>query len=138
MTPLEMIAEWRKGCSVAASILYPENCQSCTRALIDALEKALRNEHPACEVWNIGEPFIGKNYEAGMWSRRNWEAMIEDQASAGSATAAYPFKQQRDDLLRVLEQLIESTFGGDMTEMPTYDALTNAKEVIGKVRGALQ
>ena len=24
------------------------------------------------------EPIVGKNYEAGLWSRRNWEAMLED------------------------------------------------------------
>lgn len=40
MGPLEMIAEWRKGCS-CASVSNPEPCQECTRALIDSMEKAL-------------------------------------------------------------------------------------------------
>jgi hypothetical protein len=39
-SPLEMIAEWRKGCSVAQK---PEECPECTLALINALEKALKH-----------------------------------------------------------------------------------------------
>jgi hypothetical protein len=60
VTPLEMIAEWRKGCSCVEQIYdvpardsavggyylpraeHPEGCQECTRALIDALERALK------------------------------------------------------------------------------------------------
>lgn len=37
MHPLSMIAEWRKGCS-CASPAHPEECLSCTRGLIDALQ----------------------------------------------------------------------------------------------------
>lgn len=40
MEPLQMIAEWRKGCSCAAAG-RPEECPECTAALIDALEQAL-------------------------------------------------------------------------------------------------
>jgi hypothetical protein len=40
VTPLEMIAEWRKGCSCAPKG-QPEECRACTRGLINALEKAL-------------------------------------------------------------------------------------------------
>lgn len=40
MTPLEMITEWRKGCSCAHAG-KPEECHECTRALIDALERKL-------------------------------------------------------------------------------------------------
>ena len=36
MTPQEMIAEWRKGCSCAPSN-KPTACYSCTLALINAL-----------------------------------------------------------------------------------------------------
>lgn len=44
MTPLEMVAEWRKGCS-CASQGKPEECLECTRALIDMLEAKLREEN---------------------------------------------------------------------------------------------
>lgn len=37
MTLLEMIAEWRKGCS-CSSHGKPEECAECTKALIDAIE----------------------------------------------------------------------------------------------------
>lgn len=40
MTPLEMIEEWRNGCS-CGSVEHPEDCTECTRALIDALERRL-------------------------------------------------------------------------------------------------
>jgi hypothetical protein len=40
MTPLQMIAEWRKGCT-CASKESPEECPLCTRGLIDAMERAL-------------------------------------------------------------------------------------------------
>ena len=43
MTPLEMIAEWRRGCSCAPKE-HPEECHECTRALINALEKALKGD----------------------------------------------------------------------------------------------
>lgn len=40
MTPLEMIAEWRKGCSCSSPEM-PEECSECTKALIDAIEAFL-------------------------------------------------------------------------------------------------
>lgn len=58
MSPLEMIAEWRKGCSVAGPLFdsmmtpdaphstNPGECHECTMGLIVALEKAL----PAIEA----------------------------------------------------------------------------------------
>ena len=41
MTPLEAIAEWRKGCSDYGPDA-PENCRDCTVGLIDAVEAKLR------------------------------------------------------------------------------------------------
>lgn len=38
LTPLEMIAEWRKGCSCSDKE-HPEECHECTLALIDAIER---------------------------------------------------------------------------------------------------
>ena len=40
MTPLEMIAEWRRSCSNAPKDM-PQLCPGCTVALIDALERVL-------------------------------------------------------------------------------------------------
>lgn len=56
MTPLEMIAEWRKGCTVSNhSAVGPATCVECTGALIDALEKRLRGsrskEWPKEDGW---------------------------------------------------------------------------------------
>ena len=49
-SPLEMIAEWRKGCSVAQIAGQPpEYCPECTLALINALEKALSE---SCLDWS--------------------------------------------------------------------------------------
>lgn len=46
--PLEMIAEWRKGCSIAGPLLgkddSPAECVECTEALIEYLEKRLRQD----------------------------------------------------------------------------------------------
>lgn len=53
MTPLEMIAEWRKGCSCGGPMFdamegnprgttSPAQCEECTVALIDAIESAER------------------------------------------------------------------------------------------------
>lgn len=41
MTPLDMIAEWRKGCTCAAEG-KPEECHECTTELINAMELWLR------------------------------------------------------------------------------------------------
>ena len=55
MTPLEMLAEWRRGCSCAAPE-HPEECPECTSGLISAIERyhllansemILPNSHPA-------------------------------------------------------------------------------------------
>lgn len=43
MTPLAMVQEWRKGCSCSPKE-HPEECLECTRALIDALEPALKKQ----------------------------------------------------------------------------------------------
>ncbi len=48
MHPLAMINEWRKGCS-CASLAHPEECQSCTRALIEALHSRLLRFDPPPE-----------------------------------------------------------------------------------------
>lgn len=49
MTPLEMIAEWRRGCSCAPPE-HPEECHDCTRALIDALDRKLAAEAPKVDL----------------------------------------------------------------------------------------
>lgn len=52
-TGLEMIAEWRKGCSVAPT--KPEDCPNCTLALVNALEKTMVHELQLanCLAWYI-------------------------------------------------------------------------------------
>lgn len=51
MTILEMIQEWRKGCSNTQRYIggrtvceHPENCTDCTRALVDAIEAKLKRD----------------------------------------------------------------------------------------------
>lgn len=57
MTPLEMIVEWRKGCTCAGpyydrmlgkppGTTQPEECHECTRALIESIEQSLRERKP--------------------------------------------------------------------------------------------
>jgi hypothetical protein len=41
MTPLDMIAEWRKGCSCAGKE-HPEECHECTLELINSIERYLK------------------------------------------------------------------------------------------------
>jgi len=48
MTILEMISEWRNGCS--CGLYNPADCRDCTVALIDAIEKKLNKQN---------EPFPG-------------------------------------------------------------------------------
>lgn len=43
MTILEMIKEWRKGCS--CGLHNPADCPDCTTALIDAIERSLIKEN---------------------------------------------------------------------------------------------
>ncbi len=55
MTPTEMIAEWRKGCSVTNSNprakLEPQHCAECTAGLISAIESALAKPPPLRLSW---------------------------------------------------------------------------------------
>ena len=47
MTILEMIKEWRKGCS--CGLQNPADCSDCTTALIDAVERKLIKPVPGKE-----------------------------------------------------------------------------------------
>lgn len=55
MSPLEMIEEWRKGCSIAGPACgqndSPAECHECTEGLIDALEDALKRPGPIMIEW---------------------------------------------------------------------------------------
>lgn len=42
VTPLEIIAEWRRGCSCATN--SPAECVACTEGMVSALENALQAE----------------------------------------------------------------------------------------------
>jgi hypothetical protein len=70
MLPLDMIAEWRKGCSCAGpmhdELFKPKNptsateCEACTVGLIDALEAALKEEaadtaYEQPTIWPFGQ-----------------------------------------------------------------------------------
>lgn len=51
MTALEIITEWRRGCSCAPKE-NPEYCPECTRAMIDALERKF-NDFEIVEQENV-------------------------------------------------------------------------------------
>ncbi len=61
MTPLEMIAEWRKGCTVAGPLFNtiiekdgktsPAGCIECTEGLISALVPALQRQERSRDLW---------------------------------------------------------------------------------------
>lgn len=61
MRPLEMIAEWRRGCTNAGPRAAPyvddddrkspAACVECTEGLIDALEPALIYQERRLEIW---------------------------------------------------------------------------------------
>lgn len=63
MTPLEMIAEWRRGCGNTIGA-EPEQCEECTRALIEAIAAKLE------------ESVIRPTAESTTWE---WEIVIDDQ-----------------------------------------------------------
>lgn len=82
MIPLEMIAEWRKGCSCSMDIANdgsvtknsPATCQVCTEALIDALESRLTRLQPALQTASealrrVAEP-VGPLHSY-------WDAIVE-------------------------------------------------------------
>lgn len=46
MTPLEIIAEWEKGCS-CASLGKPEECAECTGAALRAIKDRLTKDSPS-------------------------------------------------------------------------------------------
>lgn len=49
LTPLQLINEWRRGCS-NASVAHPEHCHECTVALIAAIEQSLADQNAAPEL----------------------------------------------------------------------------------------
>jgi hypothetical protein len=53
MSPLQMIAEWRRGCSNAPEG-HPESCHVCTAALIDALQRRLTTMPTAEDLVGTG------------------------------------------------------------------------------------
>lgn len=86
MTPLEMIATWRQGCSCSQEIgldgsvtpLSPAVCQECTEALINALESRLTRLEPALQtareaLRRVAEP-VGPLHSY-------WDAIVELEES---------------------------------------------------------
>lgn len=76
MTILEMIAEWRKGCS-CASAGKPEECPECTRALIDAIEKKAKMEHLPSHTCHDFSSFSGEEFHGGI-PRKAVEAIVKE------------------------------------------------------------
>ena len=77
MTPLEMIAEWRKGCS-CSDIDSPEQCPECTKELIESLEWKLSKEQErstklASSVLAIAE-FASNSYQYLEIKNMAWSA----------------------------------------------------------------
>lgn len=52
------------------------------KRISDLIERLAARMPPDCVIVPR-EPTTGKNYEAGLWSRRNWEAALEDMIAAG-------------------------------------------------------
>lgn len=71
MSPLEMITEWRKGCSNAGPVYdrmfgnpigstSPDQCQECTAALINAIETKLKHQAASMHFNSSGKlPLVG-------------------------------------------------------------------------------
>lgn len=53
MTPLEMIAEWRRGCGNTIGA-EPEQCEECTKALIEAIAAKLAEPVAVPQVAGMG------------------------------------------------------------------------------------
>lgn len=51
MTILEMIEEWRKGCSCSTEG-HPEECHDCTVVLIEAIEKRYKKDEVESRIRN--------------------------------------------------------------------------------------
>lgn len=94
MTPLEMIAEWRKGCTNAGPVwvrCYPDAgpdeadrkspaaCAECTEALIGALEKVLREPNEGMQKAGAEEGgfhgYYGDDPENRQMAVRVWQVM---------------------------------------------------------------
>lgn len=94
--PLEMIAEWKKGCSIAGPQSgegdSPANCFECTAALIDALESVLR------------EPSV---------------EMIEDVAGSQE----WDYRNEADDCRQAARDIYKTMTGAIP---PTYERLSDA------------
>ncbi|USE78943.1 hypothetical protein NDR89_20110 [Cupriavidus gilardii] len=92
MTELEMIAEWRKGCS-CASKEHPEECTACTRGLVDALEAKLRAATPpAAKGTTYG---YKASFRAGEFEQV-CAGLTQQPAAQAAGLTRFDFTGQRD------------------------------------------
>lgn len=72
------LTEWLKRTELSNDVSEAE------RQLLESLKRGT----PVPPGWKLVpvEPYAGSNYEAGLWSRRNWDAALEDQAAAPEGT----------------------------------------------------
>jgi hypothetical protein len=100
MKPLEMIAEWRKGCTCGGPVLdqmegaapgthSPAECVECTVALIEALESVLR-------------------------------APNEDMIAAGSRHSDWDYRNGRQDCEKAAAEVFQQMSGATEPETPEW------------------
>lgn len=76
--PLDMIAEWRKGCAIAGPLRNtdPVECPECTKALIDNLEKSIERYmfvpgFQTCDTCNFSLSSVNLHAGSGTLSARD-------------------------------------------------------------------
>lgn len=104
MKPLEMIAEWRKGCTVAGPMhhkCFPDGeplsagyCVECTEGLIEALERVLRE--PNIEMLAEAEKAGGECDIGPQGGREIWRAMTGANAQGCASCGALPIRDNLD------------------------------------------
>jgi len=72
MTNLDRIKEWKRGCSNAYKD-RPETCPECTRALIDAIEKDLKEQEvigamPSERTKNLARALLAEMDKPKVWT----------------------------------------------------------------------
>jgi hypothetical protein len=103
MTPLEMIAEWRKGCSCAPSG-KAEDCCECTRGLIDALEQKLGGTGPQSIRLGGHDVVYAKLGDKVIFDGRGKQS--QDKASSVDGQAVMTQKDMGELLIKIGEALL--------------------------------
>lgn len=134
MTPFEIIAEWRKGCSKTCHNKTPADCVECTNAMVNALEKLLQGlDEPMHLLMRLN---AWKNHLQGLCQGPSDTWATPEKCAEQLRVRLHSKVRVREEFRSFLEELVDLCAVGDITENSEHEGwayiVKTAKQFLGR------